>query len=744
MSMRSVNRFQKKVRQQYNQNLINMGVTIPAGIYLGEVTQNSDPDYPDMRVKVHVFRLLPAITPQNSKEVTDDEPELGSIWCQRMSPFAANTDDYSYGMMGPPPEPGNTVIVAYTGDYASGIILGVLPDLKKNQGLFTGGQPAAETSEGINPASEPDSQGNQTAIPVVEGTAPDLLKDDPMRRPSQRFNPRNTSISAAGGNHVTVSPGDREDGTGAGVRMGTGRGAQLLMDNRSDTIYMNNASGNGYISMDTNGNIDMYCEGTFSVHAVGGFNFHTDNSFVMQADDGINMKSLGGSGVKIQAAGGNLDLSILNDVYITAQGGEIHALAGSNIIMKGSNIHLNGPDATRATPPTVSSQMGNTGVTQSVSGRVPEAEPWRGHTTYSRDADQSGNRSEYSTAPGAGIDPSRVGNEYPPIPENSSNLVFWQNGVDRRISQQLFDALENIAREYGKALKITKGYVIPSRSGGTSNADNSLHMTGQAVDIIHAEGRPEILRDEVLQIIELAKNNGIGGIGVYNDRRPDAAFANELHFDLGRERIWGECADGTLQYECLPTAIQNEASELGYDPEIPIEDARFATGNGAVNVEDISGNSNAEKLYNYFVEERGYSPQQAAGAVGSLMGESYERLDPTAVNSIGATGIAQWLGPRKNNLYEFSANPNAFDPNSFDSTSPLDPLSFDTQLQFLDWELNNDSYESRTDSHMVQATNAAQAAEIWTRIYERPSAAEISSSLPTRQQYANNVLSSFY
>ena len=62
---------------------------------------------------------------------------------------------------------------------------------------------------------------------------------------------------------------------------------------------------------------------------------------------------------------------------------------------------------------------------------------------------------------------------------------------------------------------------------------------------------------------------------------------------------------------------------------------------------------NVSSAFNYFTSQ-GYTPEQASGIVGNLMAESGSRLDPTAFNTAGggngAFGIAQWRGPRLENV----------------------------------------------------------------------------------------------
>jgi hypothetical protein len=58
--------------------------------------------------------------------------------------------------------------------------------------------------------------------------------------------------------------------------------------------------------------------------------------------------------------------------------------------------------------------------------------------------------------------------------------------------------------------------------------------------------------------------------------------------------------------------------------------------------------SNVDVVARY-LRRRGLTPAQVAGVIGTMQGESGKNLDPGAVNpSSGATGIAQWLGGRKN------------------------------------------------------------------------------------------------
>lgn len=101
----------------------------------------------------------------------------------------------------------------------------------------------------------------------------------------------------------------------------------------------------------------------------------------------------------------------------------------------------------------------------------------------------------------------------------------------------------------------------------------------------------------------------------------------------------------------------------------------------------------------------GYTPVQAAGIVGNLIQEN-SNLDPSLSNSIGATGIAQWLGGRLDALKAFAARK---------GTSWND---FNTQLEFIDHEMRGtESYAYR---ELQKAKTPEEAAYIVRKYYERP------------------------
>lgn len=67
------------------------------------------------------------------------------------------------------------------------------------------------------------------------------------------------------------------------------------------------------------------------------------------------------------------------------------------------------------------------------------------------------------------------------------------------------------------------------------------------------------------------------------------------------------------------------------------------------NLESKDMEQNAKNIYAHWKQKYNAAPQASAGILGVLELES--RLNPSAVNSSsGATGLAQWLGGRKDKL----------------------------------------------------------------------------------------------
>ena len=106
-----------------------------------------------------------------------------------------------------------------------------------------------------------------------------------------------------------------------------------------------------------------------------------------------------------------------------------------------------------------------------------------------------------------------------------------------------------------------------------------------------------------------------------------------------------------------------------------------------------------------FLMSLGYSKSNASGIAGNLYTES--KYDPQAIGDNGTSfGLAQWHKSRWDKLKNWS------------NERGLDINLFDTQLRFIDWELNNT--EKKAKSELLATNTARESAFAFAKFYERP------------------------
>lgn len=117
-----------------------------------------------------------------------------------------------------------------------------------------------------------------------------------------------------------------------------------------------------------------------------------------------------------------------------------------------------------------------------------------------------------------------------------------------------------------------------------------------------------------------------------------------------------------------------------------------------------NGDVNARKQYiANELKKNGFTDEQAAGIIGNLLQEN-STLDPKVVNKIGATGIAQWKGSRKEDFKRLFGK-------------EIGDGSFEEQVKFLIWELNNS--EKRAGDLVRRTRSVPDAAVVFGKHYER-------------------------
>lgn len=147
-------------------------------------------------------------------------------------------------------------------------------------------------------------------------------------------------------------------------------------------------------------------------------------------------------------------------------------------------------------------------------------------------------------------------------------------------------------------------------------------------------------------------------------------------------------------------------------PATPVIPTIAATGLAVATVGSTppGGSTNrAQQALSFFIS-RGWTPEQAAGIVGNLQAESGINLNTRAINrndagaGLHSQGIAQWNRGRFSRLQQFAQQ------------KGTEWTDFQTQLEFVDWELNNT--HTSAGQNLRNATSAEEAANIINRQYE--------------------------
>jgi len=158
----------------------------------------------------------------------------------------------------------------------------------------------------------------------------------------------------------------------------------------------------------------------------------------------------------------------------------------------------------------------------------------------------------------------------------------------------------------------------------------------------------------------------------------------------------------------VSTTSTSQTEPTGQSETIPMnndtpvnDDAQLLSGGNAVG---LGESGSASEALAYF-RSQGWTYAQAAGIVGNLQQESGQNLQTNAVGDGGkAYGIAQWHPDRQ-----------AFFEQEYGK--PIQQSTFKEQLEFVNWELNNN--EARAGSKLAATQTTEEAAAAFDEFYER-------------------------
>lgn len=168
-------------------------------------------------------------------------------------------------------------------------------------------------------------------------------------------------------------------------------------------------------------------------------------------------------------------------------------------------------------------------------------------------------------------------------------------------------------------------------------------------------------------------------------------------------------------WHTMEMRLLNKDFQIEVNPDGFLKNERKGTSGGGGGGA-MSGDTIQEQIWSYFLS-KGYSKEAIAAIMGNISQES--GFSTTSENSIGAYGLVQWLGPRREALNAYAASK---------GTSPSDLL---TQLEFIDKEL----MEMNGGRDFTRMTDVTQATIWFNDKYERPHPSE--ANKPHRISEAN-------
>ena len=294
------------------------------GIYIGEVIVRPKDDTHTGRIPVYI--------PILGKDRDDPSGYYYAYWT---SPFAGstpsaklgeNTSQFShtqksYGMWMVPPDPGNFVLVAFAdGKKKFPIIVSCLfPDqlqfmVPGNPSTSVPGAsipaPAAEINKRVNNPNH----GYQSTRPLHPNTTLPILNQglllDPVRGTTTSSARRESPSEVFGiltPGPDKLSPGDSKvDGTNRmgghsfvmddnldqrHIRLRTGGGAQILMDDTNELLYVINHRGTAWAEINADGDINLYSDRSYTLRARGDINLRSDSNINMDAQFAVNINA---------------------------------------------------------------------------------------------------------------------------------------------------------------------------------------------------------------------------------------------------------------------------------------------------------------------------------------------------------------------------------------------------------------------------------------------------------------------
>jgi murein DD-endopeptidase MepM/ murein hydrolase activator NlpD len=251
--------------------------------------------------------------------------------------------------------------------------------------------------------------------------------------------------------------------------------------------------------------------------------------------------------------------------------------------------------------------------------------------------------------------------------------------------------------------------------------DSAKVASSNVVLIMLGTNRENNLEEQIKQMISKVKTVSPSAKIYWMNAHTNASNYDDVNgvIDSQSTALGYQAINWKAWYLQNPTAYPFSADNIHHTAEGFKAKADFlvgALGTAALQGDDFSGGNNVEIAYRFFISKT-LTAEQSAGIVGNLIAES--GVEPTRQQYGGGPGrgIAQWeVGARWDQLVRFA------------NAQSIDPLSIQTQLQYLWWEFTNEpelaglngGAEKRAYQDIIAQTTVAGAASSFMLKFERP------------------------
>ncbi len=274
----------------------------------------------------------------------------------------------SYGIWGPQPRRGDTVLVAFLQNAKQTLVwIGCIP--RKLTGFMVPGAPNSRMEDGsilsgleiVETSSEDDTR--PPSLDFSDNLLTSGLFMDGTRGAGDSGKTRESPSMVSG----WKTPGDPENGQighqlvfddrleSQGIRLRTSFGNQILISDINRSIYISTAQGNTWVEIGNDGKIDVYGKDTISIHAEGNLNFRAGGNMNIDVGGTLNIKSGQAMNVYVdsfnQTVLNDSKITINGDSHIKSMGNSYYQALGTmsvksgdmtNILSVGANVNIDG------------------------------------------------------------------------------------------------------------------------------------------------------------------------------------------------------------------------------------------------------------------------------------------------------------------------------------------------------------------------------------------------------------------